>query len=243
MKAEKIIVPISGGKDSQVTLIMAMQDGRAVIPVFNNTGWDHPLTYEHLQYIMDFFGLKLNETFCKETPTMPDLIRKYKKFPFGKGRFCTRDLKQMSFKWWVDTIEGTAEIWLGIRLNESVQRREKYNLFTANELFEMDELFPGTYPKRIKERMCYRLPVLYFTEQKIFKFIRDSGMKPNPLYKMGDDRVGCYPCLLAGKKNQERNFNTEFGQQQWKIIKGLEEELGIKYKYQAEDLTCEACKI
>lgn len=239
----KIIVPVSGGKDSQATLILAMQDGREVIPVFNETGWDHPDTYKHLDYMVGFFGLTLAVTKWDDAPTLPELISKMGRFPFGLGRFCTSRYKQRAFKRWLHKQGGQFEIWLGIRSDESPQRRKKYGEMSVSDLYEMGDLFPGEYPKNIRSRMKYNLPLLNHTREDVFSVIEKAGMVANPLYALGFDRVGCFPCLLAGKPTQELAFSTEFGKAQFKIIEQLEISIGEKYKYQTEDLTCSVCKI
>jgi len=241
--SSRIVVPVSGGKDSQATLILAMADGREVIPVFNETGWDHPDTYDHLQYMVRFFGVELQVTQYDEAPTMPDIIRRQGKFPFGRGRFCTSEYKRTAFKRWLYTIPGELEIWLGIRSDESGQRKRKYSAFSQSELFAMDDLFPKRYPKKITSRCMYRLPLLESSRDAVFDIIKRAGMKHNPLYDQGFDRVGCFPCLVAGKPTQEKAFATDFGKDQWKIIQQLEKDLGEKYKYQVDTDTCMLCKI
>lgn len=47
----KIIVSFSGGKDSQACLIWAVKKygSKNVQAVFCDTGWEHSLTYKHIQ--------------------------------------------------------------------------------------------------------------------------------------------------------------------------------------------------
>lgn len=105
---EKIIVPISGGKDSQATLTIAMEDKRGleVIPVYYKTGWDHPETYSHIDKMMNFYNLKLEKTIYKEAPSMVELILQKVFFPNGKARFCSEKFKTVAFKRWADSING-----------------------------------------------------------------------------------------------------------------------------------------
>ena len=242
MSCAKIVVPISGGKDSQAALILAMRDGREVVPVFNYTGWDHPCTYEHIRYMTQFFGLSVRITQYREAATMPELVRHLGRFPFGRGRFCTSRYKQVAFRRFLKSEEGQIEIWLGIRTDEGPARRKKYSEMVETELYRMDDLFPKEYPAYISSRCVYRLPLVNLTRDAVFQIIADAGMKYNPLYDQGFDRVGCFPCLIAGKKTQQMAFATEFGQQQWKIIQQLENDVGEKYKFQAET-ACALCNI
>lgn len=51
MKYETIIVPVSGGKDSQLCLALALEQypKEKLRVVHQSTGYDHPLTYKHLE--------------------------------------------------------------------------------------------------------------------------------------------------------------------------------------------------
>ena len=59
---DHVIVPTSGGKDSALCLALAKKHYKHVIPVFNNTGWEHPLTYEYLDYLEERFDTKIHRT-------------------------------------------------------------------------------------------------------------------------------------------------------------------------------------
>lgn len=79
---------------------------------------------------------------------------------------------------------------------------------------------------------------------KIVVYLADLGVEANPLYKEGtNDRVGCYPCLLAGKKIQQKMFATKVGQERLATIRQLEQEIGQKYQmYDTDQGSCEICK-
>lgn len=239
----KIIVPVSGGKDSQATLHLAMQQEHEVIPVFYETGWDHPITYHHLEAMMIFYGIKLQKTTYKEAPSMVELVIKKKFWP-GEIRFCTERFKMTAFRRWVDTIPGECEVWLGIRKDESWQRGKKYDKYEEQELYIPNDTFPGIYFKKsINNRMRYKFPLLNHTSNDVFRIIEESGFSRNLLYDMGFDRVGCFPCLCAGKKTHDLAYNTPFGRKQYAKIRYIERKIGVKFKYQEQDLTCSICKI
>lgn len=244
----KIIVPVSAGKDSTACLVLALQQTeREVIAVHYDTGWDHPEVYSYFEYLEQFLGITIEKTVFEEAPTLPDLVRKYKKFPFSPGRFCTSRYKGQAFIRWLKDKEGEFEIWLGIREDESVRRKLKYGNFVDETLYHPDEVFPNMYPKHLSSRVTIKFPILFWTAWNCFDFLAEHNVRRNPLYDQGFTRVGCFPCMLAGKKEQERVFRTEFGKKQFAIIKELEKEIGEEYKYQAADEEdgggCSLCNI
>ena len=232
----KIVVPVSGGKDSVSCLLLALeQSEREVIPVFYETGWDHPILYDYLRYLETTLGVKIQKTVFEEAPSLPELIRKYKRFPFGNGRFCTSTYKNTAFLRWLKTVEGNIEIWLGIRENESVNRQKKYGHLVDETVYETDEIFPGLYPNYLKSRVKLKFPILYWEAWNCFDFLDKKSIQRNPLYDQGFERVGCFPCMLAGRKTQEKVFRTEFGKKQFQIIRELEKELGEAYCYPTDE--------
>ena len=246
---EEIIVPVSGGKDSTATLILALQhfDKDKILPLHCNTGWDHPKTYEYLDYMEQMSGIKINHTRYDEAPTMPDLIRRIGKFPNRVMRICTARYKETATTRWYKKNgfyeNRKGQVWLGIRSDESHQRKKKYGELDSNEVHNYRDIFPWI-PKKMDKNVTLRFPVIDWSTQDCFDFIKEYGWKRNPLYDEGSNRVGCYPCLLASKKKQTEEFNTEFGQKQLKFIRDLEKELNIKYEMYDEDQgSCEVCNI
>jgi hypothetical protein len=73
------------------------------------------------------------------------------------------------------------------------------------------------------------------------------GDEINPIYtaNKGLDRVGCFPCLATGAKNQARHFNfDDFGKSQRVIVMQLEKEIGNKSKCQDDLFSgCAICAI
>ena len=246
----KIIVPVSGGKDSTACLIKAINEYGldSVIAVHNNTGWDHPETYKYLQYLSKRLNIEIQNTSFKEAPTIPDLIRLRKTFPFGNGRFCTSELKRTAmFRWFKENgyySQMTGECWLGIRSDESNQRKRKYGELDSEELHDYKSVYPQA-PKILSKNVKLRFPILDWSTEDVFSYLKENGVDKNPLYDEGtNDRVGCYPCLLAGKKVQEKMFATEVGKQRLEIIRQLEREIGKKYEmFDTDQGSCEVCKI
>ena len=254
---KKILVPVSGGKDSTACLVKAIDKvGKEFVqPVFNDTGWEHPQTYAYLEYLECRLGVKILQTVGgnrkngSKADTLPNLIRAQGRFPFGLGRFCTTHLKQYALR---DVYKNTIydgstqwEFWFGMRQDESGQRKRKYNGITPDDVFDMEDLFPSRYNKKLRKTISVRLPIVDMKTEDVFLFLKNRGINVNPLYFEGtNDRVGCYPCLLASRKIQERIFATEEGKKRLEIIKQLEKELGVKYEmYDTDQGSCELCKI
>ena len=71
--------------------------------------------------------------------------------------------------------------WQGVRADESPARRY---------LPECDEVGGGLFNYR---------PILKWTVESVFEAHRAAGIKPNPLYLQGCNRVGCMPCIMCAK--------------------------------------------
>lgn len=244
---DAVVVYSSGWKDSTATILLALETypKSRVIPVFNDTGWEHPATYEYLDYLQDRLQIEIRRT---RGETVPDLIRKYGNFPFGMGRFCTSSTKVSAiYKWYKSQgfyRRGQAQSWIGIRADESNNRARKYGDLSDTELLDYSDLYPSC-PKSLSNHVKVRLPILWWSTQQVFDYLKQHDVAPNPLYAEGtNDRVGCYPCLLAGKKAQEKMFATEVGQQRLEIIRQLEKDIGQKYQmYDTDQGSCEMCKL
>jgi len=249
--SKKILVPLSGGKDSTACLIYALNKYKKknIYPVFNDTGWEHPLTYKYLKELSGLLKIKIYKTKGhKRGKTLYKLIKNVGKFPFGRGRFCTMYLKQYALRDWYkeNLFDGNRKtvFLFGIRKDESAQRAKKYFGIEPNENLTMEELFPRRYSLKLQEKIIVRLPVINWNREKIFSFLKENKVPYNPLYDEGtNDRVGCYPCLLAGKKKQKLMFETKFGKKRLKLIKKLEKKIGKKYEMYDTDYQCEICKL
>lgn len=241
-----IIVPTSGGKDSLACLLLALEmfPEKEILPVFNDTGWEHPATYEYLDTLEDFIQIKIIRIV---TQSLPELIRKKQQFPFARGRFCTSYLKQHAFRnYYRDHIyDGTNwEVWYGMRQQESTNRARRYFDISYDDLFDPEDVFPSEFSKKARKTLRMRLPVADWSTNEIFSYIKYYNAPLNPLYAEGNKRVGCYPCMLASKPQQELMLNTEYGKKRLEEISILEKEIGKKYEmFDTDQGSCELCKI
>ena len=242
---DKIIVGISGGKDSALCLLLAIKKvgSKSVVALFNDTQWEHPDTYNYIEYLKEIFPDV--EWVTTRSISVLEWVEKVGKFPFGKGIFCTGELKQAATRrWMVDYVDWTLtyEFWLGIRIDESVNRKIKYSSYDFESIYNLEDVYKGKYPIKVKNCVKLRLPILNFTKEKVFKEIQKFGIKLNPRYAAGDDRVGCYPCLLSGKKVHNHIMKSSIGKQRIKEIKQVADELGVIYEPLDYDGQCALCK-
>jgi 3'-phosphoadenosine 5'-phosphosulfate sulfotransferase (PAPS reductase)/FAD synthetase len=64
---------------------------------------------------------------------------------------------------------------------------EKFHTYRKKEIIE----FRKNYADDILR------PVFDWSGQQVIDYIVENGIEPNPLYKMGMKRVGCYPCIMS----------------------------------------------
>lgn len=207
----KVLVAYSGGKDSQACLLWAVKQYgvKNIEAVFCDTGWEHPATYKHIIDTTTQLGVKLVTVKSKKYDGMIDLAEKKKRFPSSQARFCTSELKSIPFIDYV--LEQTDHLLViqGIRALESHTRSQmqkqcryfKYYFEPYN-----DKGKTHTYRKKdIQEWVKLYAddilrPVFDWTGQQVIDYIIENGQEPNPLYKQGFKRVGCFPCIMSGHK-------------------------------------------
>ena len=197
---DRILVPVSGGKDSQAVLALAVDKyGPEVITgVHNYTGIDHSLTYEHMRYMAGRYGVPIVFTKAKYTDIF-DMIEKRDMIPGRVARLCTDEFKIQAMNRWLKRQRNHDKILIlmGMRAQESIPRMESYGDMSPDDVFSLRDLFPKKTPKYLAS-IRVQLPIVHRSTPWVYQFLRERGDKINPLYARGHKRVGCYPCLLAG---------------------------------------------
>ena len=207
----KVLVAYSGGKDSQASLLWTVKKfgAKNVEAVFCDTGWEHPVTYEHIQKTTSALGVKLVTVKSKKYDGMIDLAEKKKRFPSAVARFCTSELKSIPFIDYVLEQKDHLLIIQGIRALKSHKRSTMQRQCTYFKYYfepYNDKGRTHTYRKKdvIKWTQKYAAdilrPVFEWTGQQVIDYIIEEGQEPNPLYKEGFKRVGCFPCVMSGHK-------------------------------------------
>ncbi len=245
----RVVIPLSGGKDSQVCLKLALQQFQPheIRALFCDTKWEHPVTYAHIEKLRDLYGpIQID---IVSAGSVPEQIAKHRQFPQGGSRFCTEELKIWPAKRYYEALariqgsaiqnkrkkiaasqEGGFEVWYGMRSAESDERRDRYADKLDTDLYHPHEVL-AKYPQRLgKLGVRFRLPVLGWSTPEVFDFLgghpKDSpASEANPLYQWFD-RCGCFPCQAAGDATIERAYSfDEVGRSRRVIIMKLAQQL------------------
>ena len=244
----KCVVPVSGGKDSEACLKMALQeyDRSEVIGLFCDTHFEHPLTYTHVRETMrsryDFNLVEVSDG------NVSDRCLRYDRFPSGIARFCTDDLKMKPSKRFYENLAARQgqgfQVWYGMRTGESPARAKKYAEHNDLDLYNAHDLFPNKYPKFLADMgIQFRLPIVDWTTQEVVEFVGRENL--NPLYGQGFDRVGCFPCLAAGDGYKAKAFNHDAtGRAHYAIVQVIQDRTGksVFTSANADDI-CPICSI
>lgn len=249
----KVLVPISGGKDSQACLKLALEHYPAenIRALFCDTNFEHPLTYIHaIQTMAALYGVQID---IVSGGSVLDKTIKYGRFPGGGARHCTDELKIRETRIYCKALaekQGCGfEVWYGMRSEESTERAARYQGKVCDELYPPHEVMPKKYPKYLaKMGVMFRLAVLHWSKKEIFAYVGWENV--NPLYwdtpeRAGFDRVGCFPCMAFGDKAKAKAFNHDaFGHTQFIAVTEIGRQIGKGvWAKGAEESTCMVCSI
>ena len=227
MDKVKVLVPVSGGKDSQACLKLALQSYPAdeVRGLFCDTQFEHPLTYQHIERMRDMYGVRI-DTVCEGS--VEQQAMKHRRFPGGGARFCTEELKIWPTKRYCKALaaeQGGFEVWYGMRSMESPEREKRYAGKVCDEVYLPHEV-QRKYPQYLgRMGVRFRLSVLEWSDADVIDFVGIWNL--NPLYRAGFPRVGCFPCLASGDKWKAKAFNhDEFGREQFAKVVTISAKIG-----------------
>lgn len=200
MSKELKICSVSGGKDSTALYCLMVEFyGHDFLPLFADTGNEHPVTVNYVRNLHTMAGGP--ECIIVKGDFSEQLIRQGKpvsnnpfldmmmwrgRAPSTKAQFCTEWVKLYPQLLYLEANHphDNWQMFSGIRQAESERRRKAYPMpFTTNSYFDCD----------------YTLPMLYESEERMFEYLEEKGVPPNPLYALGYGRVGCFPCIHSNK--------------------------------------------
>lgn len=203
----KIIVQFSGGKDSQACLIWAVKKyGKEhVTAVFCDTGWEHKDTYTHIHDVCNQLDVELITLKSRKHKDFVDMSINKSRFPSTMARFCTSELKIIPMVDYILSQDENFIIIQGIRSSESA-RRAKLEVECSYFKEYFSEEAKSLYHKKAVKEWCKThdasvlRPIFNWSSQDVIDYILESGQQPNPLYKRGFSRVGCFPCIMCRKR-------------------------------------------
>ena len=244
----KIIIPLSGGKDSQACLKLALAEFEKseILCVFCDTRFEHEITYKHVQNISKKSEVDI---VTLNAGSVLEVCTKYKRFPGGGARHCTDELKIRPSKFFYKYLaeqQGGFEVWMGVRSQESSERAKRYEFKVSNELYAPHDFMPRKYPKYLEKLgVMFRVPVLEWSKYEVLDFLDGEE---NELYSHGFDRVGCFPCLASGEAWQMKAFHfDETGRKHFMIAEQISEIAGrdvlVTKKYAGQGPGCALCSI
>ena len=178
-------ISVSGGKDSTALILWAIENLDDIRPVFADTGNEHEITLEYVDYLERVTGIKIARVRGKLL--FPELCLKRKIFPGKMRRFCTAELKMRPVRGYLKTLPELTTMVIGVRRDESRAR-------TCVPDWDWSDFY----------RTDVWRPIADWTVEQVFEMHRRHGVEPNPLYKMGFSRVGCFPCIYERKANVQK---------------------------------------
>ena len=177
------VLGVSGGKDSTAMWLWARRTGLSpLVPLFADTKWEARETYEYLDLLESRLGpitRVISEGFEERT-------RRLGTFSSRVRKWCSPELKVEPTRIELDHIrDATGDdvtVLIGIRREESPARAD----LTERE-------WSDAYDCEVWR------PILDWTVQDVIAEHHRANIPLNPLYLMGAERVGCWPCIHAGK--------------------------------------------
>ena len=167
----------SGGKDSITLEYLTNLAGVKYDSHFNMTTVDPP---ELLQFIVKYYN---GVHWHRPKKNMWQLVLDHHMPPTRLARFCCSELKESG---------GIGRLVLtGIRAEESYARSKR----------QMVELC------RTDPRKRYLHPIIDWTEQEVWQFIKDNKMPYCSLYDEGFKRIGCIGCPMISRRSRQTGFN------------------------------------
>ena len=241
----KIVVPVSGGKDSEACLKLAIEkySPDEVRGMFCDTKWEHPLTYLHIESMRKRYGVQID---IVSSSSVEQEVLKIGRFPNPLARFCTDRLKITPSKKYYESLQKDLGhgfvVWMGMRTGESTKRKTRFSKTLSSEIYP-PHIINSSFPKRMEKNGIYfMLPIVDWSNEEVFDYVGLENV--NPLYKQGFERVGCFPCLASSRQKHADCFNhDEFGFSQKNKVISLEIKTGRKHEPANTDQMCMFCHI
>lgn len=212
-----LLLTYSGGKDSDLTVDLAIKAGIPFEIAHSLTTVDMPETVYHVWRVFaklenQGISCKIIKPTYKSAPvTMWTLIPQKSLPPTRFARYCCSVLKETAGK--------GRFIATGVRRAESAKRasRESFEILGSRKQYGVlltdDEVFTQDNTEKRRQFETCRLkakrtvnPIIDWTDDDVWDYIRSERIDINPKYSDGYKRVGCVGCPLSSKCNRMREF-------------------------------------
>jgi 3'-phosphoadenosine 5'-phosphosulfate sulfotransferase (PAPS reductase)/FAD synthetase len=186
------VVAFSGGKDSMAVQLLLQEQGVAFTVVFMDTVWEHELTYGYIWGVLEA-GVLPNLTVLRSAKYagFEDLVVRRRMIPGKQTRFCTQELKIFPLWEYIAALEDDVVLYQGIRAEESAPR---------SQMLEREEVPEGQVDGHYRPGYTIVRPIFRWPVEDVFAIHKRHGVEPNPLYKIGAGRVGCWPCIFVNHR-------------------------------------------
>jgi len=217
----KHIVGFSGGIDSQACarwVLNRFNSSDVILTNSNAGGNEHPLTEEFIEdysakvhpvvrvnaIVGDMWvtpGFAETKGLDSNAPLdFEEMIRIKGRPPSRKAQFCTEKLKLAPQKRWIQATFGPGGQYEGF----------DYVRYTGVRRDESEARKNQPYGQWDSFYDCPLLaPLMDWTKQMCFDYVKAHGETVNPLYTLGFNRVGCAPCINSGREDI-RNWYMRF---------------------------------
>jgi len=219
------VISVSGGKDSTATLLLAIErEAENLQCVFADTGHEHEMTYEYLDYLEQRLGISIRRVradFSARIAAKREIVNvKWRKEgvdesvieaalatlqPTGnpfldlciwKGRFPSSKVRFCTDELKVTPIQDQVVFPL---LREPGVTIESWQGIRWDESLARATAVEREGIEPDAERVFAYRPILSWTAADVFAFHRKHDVNHNPLYMLGMGRVGCMPCVNCRK--------------------------------------------
>ncbi len=176
LSSKPVVVSFSGGKDSLVSLDLAVRAGLNPVMLFNDTGLELPETVETVERTAKHYGVELY------VASAGDAFWRAVAFfgPPGKDyRWCCKVAKlapiaNLAKRLW----SGGALNIVGVRAYESLDRARS----------------PRVWRNRWLPWFLSVTPIHEWSQLAVWLYVKRYRLPYNPLYEMGYERIGCFMC-------------------------------------------------